>query len=79
MFRLWRRSRPKTTQITLEIGENVQRKLTSLSQLNETYSTVDVFRRALAVYEFLMTKHAREGATVILRYPDGTETEVELK
>jgi hypothetical protein len=70
-----RTTEPKA-RLHLELPERVRRRLEQLRVLTEADTITEVVRRALAVYDLLMTAVKGRKERVILRSEDGTEREV---
>jgi hypothetical protein len=70
------RNQPKT-RLNLEMSEEVKRNLERLKTTTQADSLSEVFRRALAVYDFLWVSKMN-GETAIVRTKDGKERELVL-
>ncbi len=64
-------------RLNLAITPEVQDRLTRLQELSGSESTTEVIRRALAVYDLLLT-HIEQGGKVILRHEGGEEETVRI-
>ena len=71
------RREPKV-RLNLDIPEAVRERLDRLRELSEADTLTEVIRRALAAYEVLLTNSHAHGSRIIIRDPDGTETELRL-
>ena len=65
----------KKRRLTLKIPTATSDRLEDLQEKTEAESLTEVIRRALLIYEFLLTKNAE----CILRFPDGTEKNLIIK
>ncbi len=64
-------------RLNLDLPERVRERLERVRVLSESDSLTEVIRRALAVYDTLLTSTHEEGCKVIIRSGDGkTEREV---
>jgi hypothetical protein len=63
-------------RLSLELPERVRERLDELQHTAEADSITEVIRRALAVYDTIVTERVSAGATVVLRYADGHEREL---
>lgn len=63
-------------RLNLELPERVRARLEQLRMMSEADSITEVVRRALAVYDVLLTAVRERGERLILRSSDGTEREV---
>ncbi len=74
-------AKPTTTneriRLNLAITPTVHDRLQRLRDMSESESITEVIRRAMAVYDLVLT-HASEGGEVILRNPDGREETVRI-
>ena len=66
----------KMTRLNLAVSEDVRSRIESIRDETHAESVTEVIRRALAVYDFLLTK-TEGGAEVFIR-KDGAEKEVIL-
>lgn len=64
------------TRINLEVPDRVRERIEHLRELTEADGITDVIRRALAVYDAVLTASREEGRKVIIRDKDGTEREL---
>lgn len=71
-------SKEAKVRLNLEIPERVRERLVRVQELSEADSLTEVIRRALSVYDALLTTVRETGAKVVLRDPDGTEQELFL-
>jgi hypothetical protein len=71
------KNEPKA-RLHLELPERVRRRLEQLRVLSEADTITEVVRRALAVYDVLVTAVKVRKERVFLRADDGTEREVLL-
>lgn len=69
-------SREVKTRLSLELPERVRERLERVRELSEADSLTEVIRRALIVYDTILTMSAEEGAKVILRTADNQEREI---
>ena len=67
---------PKRARLHLEVPDRVRERIEHLRELSDADSITDVIRRALAVYDAVLTASREEGRTVIIRDRDGTEREL---
>jgi hypothetical protein len=63
-------------RLHLELPERVRARLEQLRVMTEADTITEVVRRALAVYDVLMTAVRERGDKVILRSADGSEREM---
>lgn len=65
-------SKEMKVRLNLEVPERVRENLDRLRELADADSMTEVVRRALMVYDALLTAH-KEGAKVVVRRRDGRE------
>lgn len=65
------------SRLNLEVSARTRMRLEQLRMLTEADTLVEVVRRALQVYESLWLA-LRNGKTLIVRSPDGTEEKITL-
>lgn len=65
-------------RLNLEVPERVRTRLERVREMSEADSLTEVIRRALMVYDALLTTVHEEGGKVLIRMPDGDEREVLL-
>lgn len=70
------RKQPKV-RLNLDMSVEVKEQIEALRDRMHADSMSEVIRRALALYDFMLTQQ-EGGATVALRASDGTETLVPL-
>lgn len=70
------RKQPKI-RLNLDMPAEIKSQLEELRDLTHADSMSEVIRRALAVYDFLLSERAN-GTTTVLRHGDGTETQLQL-
>lgn len=63
-------------RLNLELPERVRERLERVRVMSEADSLTEVIRRALSVYDALLTSALEEGSKVVLRNADGTEREL---
>jgi hypothetical protein len=63
----------KPHRLNLEMTDAVKNRLDQLRDQTQADSQSEVIRRALAIYEFLWQKRS-DGAEIVLRKPDGSES-----
>ena len=66
-------SKEAKVRLNLDLPERVRERLERLQDMSEADSLTDVIKRALSVYDALLTTIQEEGGKVVLRKPDGTE------
>jgi metal-responsive CopG/Arc/MetJ family transcriptional regulator len=64
-------------RLNLELAEEVVLRLDELARLSGSTNRTEVIRRALSMYDVLLTKSVR-GAELLIRESDGTERSVLL-
>ena len=69
-------SKEAKVRLNLELPERVRERLERVREMSEADSLTEVIRRALTVYDALLTTTREEGAKVMLRNADGTEKEL---
>lgn len=62
-----------TKRLTLELNEKVRNRLEELRDEVGADTLTEVVRRALAVYDFVVTAKHRDGASLVLRGKDGEQ------
>lgn len=65
-------------RLNLEIPKRVRDRLERVQGMSEADSLTEVIRRALIVYDALLTTVHEDGGKIIIRYPDGKENELML-
>ncbi|WP_269764923.1 ribbon-helix-helix protein, CopG family [Burkholderia ubonensis] len=70
------RKQPKV-RLNLDMSVQVKEQIEALRDRMHADSMSEVIRRALAVCDFVMTQQ-EQGATVVLRSVDGTDTRLPL-
>jgi hypothetical protein len=63
-------------RLNLELPERVRARLEHLRTISEADSITEVVRRALAVYDVVLTAVRERGDKIVLRSADGTEKEI---
>jgi hypothetical protein len=71
------RGREKKARLNLEVSPSTKILLDALKTRTEAVSIIEVIRRSLRAYAWLLDAQDR-GALVIVREPDGTEREIVL-
>lgn len=71
-------SKEAKVRLNLELPERVRERLERVRELSESDSLTEVIRRALSVYDALLTTTHEEGGKVVLRGADGSERELLL-
>ncbi|KYF80443.1 hypothetical protein BE20_24815 [Sorangium cellulosum] len=71
-------SKEAKVRLNLELPERVRERLERVRELSEADSLTEVIRRALSVYDALLTTTHDEGGKVVLRSADGNERELLL-
>jgi hypothetical protein len=64
------------TRLNLELPERIRVRLEDLRTMSESDSLTEVIRRALALYDVVLTSTKRDGQKIFLRDKDGTEREI---
>ncbi len=64
------------TRLNLELPERIRSRLEDLRTMSESDSLTEVIRRALALYDVVLTNTKRDGQKIFLRDKDGTEREI---
>ncbi len=72
-----RLKRDESVRINLEVSPLVRERIERLKEKTEAESLTEVIRRALAVYETLLSI-SEDGRTVIVRGPGGDEADLIL-
>lgn len=70
------RKQPKV-RLNLDMSVEVKEQIEALRERMHADSMSEVIRRALAVCDFVLTQH-EQGATVVVRASDGTDTRLTL-
>ncbi|MGF6264389.1 Arc/MetJ-type ribon-helix-helix transcriptional regulator [Paraburkholderia youngii] len=70
------RKQPKV-RLNLDMSVEVKEQIEGLRDRTHADSMSEVIRRALALYDFMLTQK-EGGATVVLRASDGTDTRLPL-
>jgi hypothetical protein len=73
-------AKPTTNErirLNLAITPTVHDRLQRLREISESETITEVVRRAMAVYDLVLT-HVSAGGDVILRHPDGREETVRI-
>ena len=73
-------AKPTTNErirLNLAITPTVHDRLQRLREISGSETATEVVRRAMAVYDLVLT-HVAEGGEVILRHPDGREETVRI-
>jgi hypothetical protein len=65
----------RSTEITLGYTPEIAERIERIRKTVAATDTADVFRRSLAVYDFVVSQSG-QGATFFLRRPDGQEVSV---
>lgn len=66
------------SRLSLELPERVRERLERVRVATEADSLTEVIRRALIVYDTLLTATAKEGGKLILRTADNEEREIQF-
>lgn len=66
----------KRTRIHMEVPERVRERIRTLQELSGADSITDVIRRALSVYDAVLTISRVQGRKLIVRDSDGKEAEL---
>ncbi len=69
--------RSQRMRLLVVVPVDTYHKIQALQRLAECVSTADLLRRALTLYELVLTHAAKDGK-LILRDPDGSEVELEV-
>lgn len=64
------------TRLSLELPERIRARMEELRTIGESDSLTEVVRRALALYDVVLTNATRDGQRIFLRAKDGTEREI---
>mgnify|MGYP000623783180 CR=1 FL=1 len=70
-------SKEARVRLNLDLPERVRERLDRVKEMSEADSITEVIRRALSVYDELLTATRDKGYTLVLRSADG-KTEREL-
>src|SRR5262245_57595881 len=71
-------SKEAKVRLNLDLPERVRERLERLQVLSEADSLTEVIKRALSVYDALLTSTREEGGKLILRKEDGSEEVLRL-
>ena len=71
-----RKSRVRKTRVTLELPDQVRRRLDELQVISGADSMTEVVRRALHVYDQLIQMTVEKEGKISIRFPDDSETQV---
>lgn len=74
--------RPASTEpkvrLNLELPERVRERLERVREMSEADSLTEVIRRALTVYDTLLTTTVEDGGKILIQTPDGETKELFL-
>ncbi|WP_145211953.1 ribbon-helix-helix protein, CopG family [Gimesia alba] len=68
---------PNKVRINLELPKAVKDRVERLRKASEAESMSEVIRFSIAVYELLWSAQ-KDGSDIVIRNPDGTESELHL-
>ncbi len=71
-------SKEAKVRLNLDLPERVRDRLERLQDLSEADSLTEVIKRALSVYDALLTATREEGGKLVLRKEDGSEEVLRL-
>ncbi len=71
-------SKEAKVRLNLDLPERVRERLERLQELSEADSLTEVIKRALSVYDALLTATLEEGGKLVLRKEDGSEEVLRL-
>lgn len=64
--------------LELQVNEDIERKLSELTQRSGNGNYADTIRKALALYD-LATEHLKDGSSITLNNPDGSKENLDIK
>lgn len=67
------RSKEERTRLNLSISSKVRARLDELEKMSDSENTTEVIRRAIAVYDHILTEQTERDAHVVLKYPSDEE------
>ncbi len=67
----------KVTRISLELSDRATERLNAIRDTTDSPTTAEAIRLALRIADFVV-EQAHAGNKIVIRKPDGTETEVKL-
>ncbi|MDC3955182.1 hypothetical protein [Polyangium jinanense] len=71
-------SKDEKVRLNLEVPKRVRERLERVQEMSEADSLTEVIRRALTLYDALLTTAREDKGKLLVRYEDGSERELML-